>query len=76
MHQDDLKENDEFVLFFKIDLGKIDNGARNLINSSPPPLTEATTFAFSSVVSFFYVYSTKYEYMYSIHVSEPPELKF
>ena len=47
MHQDDLKEKDKFILFFKIVLGKIASAARNLIHSSPQ--TEATTFAFSSV---------------------------
>ena len=47
LHQDDLKEKDKFILFFKIILGKIASAARNLIHSSP--LTEATTFAFSSV---------------------------
>ena len=42
-----MKEKDEFILFFKIVLGKIASAARNLINSSPQ--TKATTFAFSSV---------------------------
>ena len=47
MHQDDLKEKDEILLFLKIVLDKIASVARNLINSSPQ--TEATTFAFSYV---------------------------
>ena len=47
LHQEDLKEKDEFILFFKIALGKIASAARNLINSSPQ--TEVTTFTFSSV---------------------------
>ena len=38
---------DEFILFFKIVIGKIASAARNLINSSPQ--TEAMTFVFSSV---------------------------
>ena len=45
MHHDDLKEKDEFILFFKIVLGKIARAVRNLINSVPQ--TAAT--AFSSV---------------------------
>ena len=51
MHQDDLKERDEFILFFKIVLGKTATAARNLINYSPQ--TEATTFAFSYVFNLF-----------------------
>ena len=47
MHQDDLKEKDEFALFFKIVLSKPASAARYWINSSPQ--TQATTFAFSSV---------------------------
>ena len=47
LHQDDLKERDEFILFFKIVLGKIACAARNCINSAPQ--TAATTFSFSSV---------------------------
>ena len=47
LHQENLKEKHEFILFFKIVLGKIASAARNLINSSPQ--TEATTFASSSV---------------------------
>ena len=47
MQQDDLKEKDEYILFFKIVPGKIVNAARNWINSSPQ--TEATTFTFSFV---------------------------
>ena len=35
LQQDDLKEKYEFILFFKIILGKIASAARNLINSSP-----------------------------------------
>ena len=46
MHQDDLKENDKFILFCKIALGKTQ--ARHSF-----PQTEATTFAFSSVFIFF-----------------------
>ena len=45
MHQDDLKENDKFILFCKIALGKTQ--ARHSF-----PQTEATTFAFSSVFIF------------------------
>ena len=29
LHQDDLKEKDEFIIFFKIVLGKIASAARN-----------------------------------------------
>ena len=47
LRQDDLKEKDEFILFFKIVLGKIARVARNLINSFPQ--TEATTIACFSV---------------------------
>ena len=36
MHQDNLKEKDEFILFFKIAIGKIARAARKLINSYPP----------------------------------------
>ena len=43
----DLKEKDEFNLFFKIDRGKIASAARNWINSVPQ--TDATTFAIASV---------------------------
>ena len=46
MHQDDLKEKDAFIIFFKIVLGKTASAARNWINSSPE--TDSTTFAFSS----------------------------
>ena len=56
MHEDDLKEKDEFILFFKSVLGKISSAARILINSSLQ--TEATTFAFSSVCVSFYEYGT------------------
>ena len=51
MHQDDSKEKDEFILFFKIVLDKIPTGteARNGVNSAPK--RAATTFAFPS---FFY----------------------
>ena len=37
LQQDDLKEKNEFILFFKIGLGKIASAARNLINSSLLP---------------------------------------
>ena len=46
-NQDDMKEKDEFILFFKIVLGKTSSAARNWLNSFPQ--TEATTVAFSSV---------------------------
>ena len=36
MHQNDLKEKDEFILFFKIILGKIASAARNWIQFFPP----------------------------------------
>ena len=35
LHQDDLKEKDEFILFFTIVPGKIASLARKLINASP-----------------------------------------
>ena len=47
MHQDDSKEKNEFILYFKIVLGKTASAARNGINSAPQ--TAATTFAFSFV---------------------------
>ena len=61
--QDDFEEQDELILFFqiilvqfillfKIILGKTASAARNLVNSSPQ--REATTFTFHSVLSFFY----------------------
>ena len=53
LHQDDLEGKDEFIQLFKIYLDKSAGAARNLINSFPQ--TAATTFAFSSVVSFFYM---------------------
>ena len=54
MHQNDLKEKDEFIKFFKIVLGKIASAARNAHQ------TAATTFAFFSVfVQFFYGSSPK-----------------
>ena len=48
MHQDDLEEKYEFILFFKIVLGKIASAA----NSSH--LTEAKTFVFFVSLSSFY----------------------
>ena len=48
--------NDEFILFFKIVLGKTASTARNWISSSPQ--TKATTFAFSSVFILLYVHFT------------------
>ena len=60
LYQDDLKEKDEFILFFKIVIGKIASAAKNWIHFYPQieattnwthssPKTESTTFAFSSV---------------------------
>ena len=38
MHQDDLKQKDELILFFKIVLGRIaSSAARNLKKFAPPP---------------------------------------
>ena len=42
-----MKDKDDFILFFKIVLGKIASAERDRITSFPK--TEATTFAFSSV---------------------------
>ena len=71
MLEDDLKEKDEFTLFFKIVLGKIASAAMNLINSSPPPPKQKRRpLPFLLSLSFFYEYeySVKgvYEYEYSV----------
>ena len=50
LHLDDLKENDEFILFFKIVLGKIASTARNIL----PPKQKRRPLPFLLSVSFFY----------------------
>ena len=59
LHPDDLKEKDEFILFFKISQGKIASATRNLINFSPQ--TEATTFAFSFVFILLLLYRVGFQ---------------
>ena len=51
-HKDDLKAKDEFILFFKIVIGKTASAARNWIHPTPPH-TAATTFPFASVFILF-----------------------
>ena len=61
LHQENLKEMDEFILFFKIILGKIASTPRNLINKFLPPKQKRRPLPFLLSLSFFYEYN---QYMY------------
>ena len=61
MYQDDLKEKDEFILFFKIVPGKKAGAARKFINSAPQKA--ATTFAIAFCL---YSYSMRQPYGYEV----------
>ena len=68
MHQDDLNEKDEFILFFKIVLYRQSSygAARNYINSAPKHAAAMTIAVFLLSLSFFY----------NTHIHHPQQSKW